>query len=419
MVRSLFSRTHWKKTAAALAAAALLISASPYSTAGYAAAVPKLDQIRVALFLDGKAGGGIPYVTLSAPQGLDIGLRTPSAVQALFSTAAGANTRFSLDQFAVLVLETSDFAQARLAADKLPADGQQQAVVWTRSKQGKTVYQVTFGTFPDVGTATAMQAKLSANPQLAGLIKPGSLPLVGPYRLSAGTFAAEADAVKQQAAAAQAGLTADVVLQADAAGKVSYAVWIGSEPTQQALTALQQQAAAVLPGVQLQPAAAAAPYVVRRTEAASAASATAHYVLGGAGAKLWAQPKDAAGVTVKERFERSYRGAIELSQQGDSLAVINEVPFESYVASVTGAEMGAGWPTEALKAQAVAARTYALKQGMKYQVANVTDSTLDQAYKGISSESADAIAAAAATQGELLADASGSLRRTIRPTPAE
>jgi stage II sporulation protein D len=407
MLRSLFSPRHWKKAAAALAAAALLITASPFGGSGYAAAIPKLDRIRVALFLDGKAGGGIPYVTLSAPQGLDIGIRTPSAVQTWFSTAPGANARFSLDQFAVLVLETADYAQARLAASKLPADGNRQAIVWSRSKQGKTVYQVTFGPFGDIGEASAMQAKLSGNPQLAGLIKPGQLPLVGPYRLSAGTYAAEADAVKQQAAAARAGLTADVVLQADAAGKVGYAVWIGSEPSQQALVALQQQASALLPGVPLQPVTAAAPYLLRRTEATSASSADPHYVIGGAGTKLWAQPKQEAGVTVKERFGRSYRGAIELSQQGDSLAVINEVPFESYVASVVGAEMGTGWPAEALKAQAVAARTYALKQGLKYQVAHVTDSTLDQAYKGIDSEAADVIAAAAATQGEVLADASG------------
>jgi stage II sporulation protein D len=372
----------------------------------YAASVPSLDQIRVALFLDGKLDNGISIVTLSSDQGLDIGMRTPAGVQSWLA-AAGNTAKFSLDQYAVLLAETTDWATARAIADKLPPDGGQQAVIWSRLKQGKTVYQVTFGTYNDLGAASAMRDKLSSNPQFGGLIKPGALPVVGPYRWSIGTYGTEAEAQKSQAAAAQAGLTADVVLLADAAGKLSYAVWIGSEASQAQLAALQQTASASLPGVTLQPAATDQPYLIRRTDAtASSSAADAHYVIGGAGVKVWVQPKQ-GGITVKERFGRSYRGAIELSQQGEALAVINELPFESYVASVTGSEMGTGWPAEALKAQAVAARTYALKAGMKYQVANVSDTTLDQAYKGIASEAADVTAAANATQGEVLVDASG------------
>ena len=47
-----------------------------------------------------------------------------------------------------------------------------------------------------------------------------------------------------------------------------------------------------------------------------------------------------------------------------------------------GSELNSGWPAEALKAQAVAARTFAIKQGNKYEIAQVTDTTLDQAYYG-------------------------------------
>lgn len=398
--------TKWKKTAAVVAAAALLTAASSFGAQSYAAAVPKLEQIRVALFLDGKLDNGISVVTLSSGQGLDIGMRTPAGDQP-WLTAAGDNVKFSLDQFAVLVAETPDWTIARSVADKLPTDGVRQAVIWSRTKQGKTVYQVTFGSFNDLAAAAAMRDKLSSNAQFGGLIKPGALPIVGPYRWSIGTYGTEAEAVKRQAAAAQAGLTADVALQADTAGKLSYAVWIGAEPSQAQLAALQQQAAAALPGAVLQPATIDAPYLIRRTDATASANASdAHYVVGGAGAKVWVQPKQ-SGITVKERFGRSYRGGIEVSQQGDSLAVINEVPFESYVASVAASEMGTGWPAEALKAQAVAARTFALKQGMKYQVAHVSDTTLDQAYKGMSAEAADVTAAANATQGEVLMDAAG------------
>ncbi|MFC0212566.1 SpoIID/LytB domain-containing protein [Paenibacillus chartarius] len=408
MLKRFFTLKHRKITAAAVTAAALF---SMGGSGGYTyAAVPKLESIRVALILDGKAGAGIPYATLTGAQGLDIGVRTPQAVQTWVSAPAGA--RFSLDQYAVLVLETPDWTLARQTADKLPADPGQGAVIWSRSKQGKAVYQVAYGNYNDIGSATAARDKLTGSAQLAGVVKPGSpLPLIGPLHVAAGTFAAEAEALNRQAAAAQAGLDADIVLQADAAGKVSYSVWIGSAATPQALTALQQQAAKLLPGVPLQPAAPAAPYMLRRIEATTAANVTdTHYVIGGAEAKVWVQPKQAGGaVTFKERFERSYRGALELSLQGSALAVVNEVPIESYVGSVVGSEMGTGWPAEALKAQAVAARTYVLKQGLKYGIAHVSDTTVDQAYKGTATEAADVAAAAAATKGEVLADSAGTL----------
>ncbi len=65
-----------------------------------------------------------------------------------------------------------------------------------------------------------------------------------------------------------------------------------------------------------------------------------------------------------------------------NLALVNEVPMEQYLYGVVGSELSSGWPTEALKAQAVAARTFAIKQGNKYEIAQVTDTTLDQAYYG-------------------------------------
>src|SRR5690606_19894770 len=101
---------------------------------------------------------------------------------------------------------------------------------------------------------------------------------------------------------------------------------------------------------------------------------------------------------------RTYRGAMELSQHNGKLALINEVPFEEYLYSVVSAEMGTGWPLEALKAQAVAARSYALERGLRYEIAHVTDGTLDQVYDGV--EHADVIQAVEATRGEILTDGS-------------
>lgn len=83
---------------------------------------------------------------------------------------------------------------------------------------------------------------------------------------------------------------------------------------------------------------------------------------------------------------------------------VRQVPLEQYVAGVVGSEMPSSWPLEALKAQAVAVRTYALWQrqrraGQRY---HVRSTVLDQVYRGRVDADAPAARAAAATQGQVL-----------------
>jgi stage II sporulation protein D len=59
---------------------------------------------------------------------------------------------------------------------------------------------------------------------------------------------------------------------------------------------------------------------------------------------------------------RDYPSVIELVRNGEGLAVVNELPLEDYLAGVLRAESNERWPIEALKAQAVASRTYAAYQ---------------------------------------------------------
>jgi stage II sporulation protein D len=64
---------------------------------------------------------------------------------------------------------------------------------------------------------------------------------------------------------------------------------------------------------------------------------------------------------VRGSTTRWYRAAIDLVPTGRGMDVINNIDLEHYVAEVVPREMPAWWPIEALKAQAVAARTYALR----------------------------------------------------------
>ncbi len=101
----------------------------------------------------------------------------------------------------------------------------------------------------------------------------------------------------------------------------------------------------------------------------------------------------------------SYRGDIEVWRGSRGLYLINELPLEVYVEGVVKAETGADWDLEALKAQAVIVRTYALRQmrskkqkGRKF---HVTSTVLHQVYKGLNSDPLIA-EAVRQTSGEVL-----------------
>lgn len=99
-----------------------------------------------------------------------------------------------------------------------------------------------------------------------------------------------------------------------------------------------------------------------------------------------------------------YRGDLRLHKIGDLLQAINVIDLEEYLYSVVGSEMSSRWPKEALKAQAVVARTYALKKKSERQNLpfDLVGSYQDQAYEGLEGESASTKEAVAATRGEIL-----------------
>lgn len=79
------------------------------------------------------------------------------------------------------------------------------------------------------------------------------------------------------------------------------------------------------------------------------------------------------------------RGGLQVWQRGRGLLVVNDLGIEDYVMGVVPGEVNASWHSELLKAQAVAARTYALYQrtqngAREYDVAATTQ---DQVYQGV------------------------------------
>ena len=96
-----------------------------------------------------------------------------------------------------------------------------------------------------------------------------------------------------------------------------------------------------------------------------------------------------------------YRGAIEISLDGGGLTAINVLGLDPYVQGVVPGEMPSSWEPEALKVQAVAARSYALATDKPGAFDQYPD-TRSQVYRGLTGEEATTNAAVAATAGEIL-----------------
>lgn len=87
-----------------------------------------------------------------------------------------------------------------------------------------------------------------------------------------------------------------------------------------------------------------------------------------------------------------YRGSLEFYRTDQGMAIINELPLEEYLYAVVPSEMPSYYPIEALKAQAVCARTYAsrfiLHAGLPAFGAHLDDTTSYQVYHNIAENSA-------------------------------
>jgi stage II sporulation protein D len=115
------------------------------------------------------------------------------------------------------------------------------------------------------------------------------------------------------------------------------------------------------------------------------------------------QLRDMQGIT--SLGPRQYRGIIEIARfSGNLLTAVNVIDIEEYLLSVVPAEMPASWHPEALKAQAVAARTYTIFRlgSLAHRGYDLCDTTFSQVYLGVSSEHENSTAAVNATRGIMI-----------------
>lgn len=128
------------------------------------------------------------------------------------------------------------------------------------------------------------------------------------------------------------------------------------------------------------------------------------------GGRVYIEPAALTGRIKLLSVERAqgnpaYRGKLEIARTDDGLVIVNELLLEEYLYSVVPSEMPASYPLEALKAQAVCARTYAYRHMMHSGIAgfgaHVDDSAGYQVYNNIA-ENAQTTKAVKETSGSLL-----------------
>ncbi len=101
-----------------------------------------------------------------------------------------------------------------------------------------------------------------------------------------------------------------------------------------------------------------------------------------------------------------YFGRIQILIQDGAILVVNRLLLETYLLGIVGSEMNPTWPLEALKAQAVAARTYAMQRRMMMRATgrpyDLSSTVLSQVYKGADRIRPGVIEAVKETRGEVL-----------------
>ncbi|MGR6764850.1 SpoIID/LytB domain-containing protein [Paenibacillus sp. T2-29] len=362
----------------------------PWPSAVQAAAAQ--EDIRVVIFADlgSKYKATVPAVTLKSSGSLSVGQNSGGSFQAWMGLP-DSTARFSVDSYRVKVFEGNEAAAIK-AAQALQKTNDK-PTVFIGSKNGGSVYQVYAGLYASEQSAQAAVQRISSATGAQAEVK-------GNKHWSTGSYGSEQEANLVRTTIAAAGFDAFTVIQS----RGQYAVWVGEESNDSKLSALKTELESKQPRLTLSKVNTTQTGLILRQEAGvtTGSEVMPHYMLSGSNNSKIIVNGGNNGIQVVERSQRTYRGDMEIGITSGQLALVNEVPLEQYLYSVVGAEVYSSWPTEALKAQAVAARSYALAQGNRFQIGNVVDGTLSQAYNGKSSEHANVNEAVDATAGEVI-----------------
>ncbi|MCE5171714.1 SpoIID/LytB domain-containing protein [Paenibacillus profundus] len=357
----------------------------------------KSEDIRVALFANLSKGspGETARITMSSTSKLQIAARH-NAESIGIVDAGTEQVRFSADDYKVKLIETKDKAVATAVLKK--AQASDDAIMSEMQRRGTTFYAIYVGSYPTGKAANQALTRLKNDGSVVSLLKGYEPTVAGPHYMQTGTYASSNEAKAVQKMLLDADVDAFVVSMISN-GQLLTSVWAGQAESEAQLEQTKASIERKNLSVSVRPAQAQGA-LIHTLEETGTGSLT-HLRVNGT-VKWLVKPAEPTNIKISERYERAYRGEMEVSLHNGELALVNEVPLEQYLISVVGGEVYSSWPQEALKAQAVAARTFALYQGTKFEIANVVDTTLSQAYYGVEKEHPNIKKAVEDTAGEVL-----------------
>lgn len=360
-----------------------------------AQAVSGTTPIRVVLSINGpKYNNTYDTVNLAGKLGgLQVGFNGAKGFQPVYETTSTQPIRSSLDNFFIIAGEYSNWPEAVTMAQKLKGAGFSENI-FLETRAGKKIYQVVSGYYETFAEAERVAATI----QGLGLGKK----IAGWYRLQAGSHATFQAAQQQVDTIRNKGFDAYVSARQTADGANSYEVWVGNAASAAERDALKASLAAQ--GINAAPVSYATNYALFKQDGITD-DHTAIYHLFSESTKqeLVFQGKGNPGILRFEEKGLSYRGQLIVRGYNKRMAVVNHLPLDDYLKGVVPREMSTGWPLEALKAQAVVARSYAVRQSPdKWGIAQVDDTTWDQAYGGYTWEYDDTNQAVDSTRGQVL-----------------
>ncbi|RCX22437.1 stage II sporulation protein D [Fontibacillus phaseoli] len=357
-------------------------------------------HVRVAMYLDlgSTYKSTIPAVTLKADSSWGAGPRTGAGDW--IQLAPGQSARFSVDGYKVKALESADWKTVSAAVKKLQGTTDK-PVAFARNSAGGTIYEVYTGPYANASEAQKAVDRVAGS--VSAWLKGQNPSVHGNYYVSAGSFGSQGEAQAVLGTLSTSGSGAFVVMT----GPQQYAVWVGGAASEAEQGVLQAQLAQTFPQMSWSPVSQTGTAIILHSDVTlnlDTPSPVDHYELSGNDATLLIRDGDDSLLQLVERSGRKYRGDFEISRYNGQLALVNEVQLEQYLYSVLGAEMSSSWPQESLKAQAVAARSYALYNVSlnKYKVAGLVDTTLSQVYNGAEKEADSTVLAVDSTAGEVM-----------------
>jgi len=360
-----------------------------------------LNEIKV-LLLNGK-GANEHYVTLSSQKGIN--LTTNSQVAYTYQNTTNESVSIQYDRYHLQLLETTSISAAQSMVDKVQAYTTKKLIpnIEVIDQNGQQSYRVVVGGFDTYEAANSLKLELKQKLNVDAKI-------LGFLNWSAGEFANDVDANNKAQELKNNGFYGYVVKVFNGTQWV-YQVWVGQAGTVEELQQSKTAISAKIPSITLTEVNYNSPYVIEKKNGTikNGTLTTNNLIVLSRSTVATIKANDSAStITVKERSyqgnSNSYRGELSLRLNNGDLAVINTLPLETYLYAVVGSEVGYTWPQEALKAQTVAARTFAYNKLLnpRSSLYNIYDTTDDQAYYGVAKESTTIRSAVDGTKGQVI-----------------